>query len=71
MDREAWRAIVHTVAELDMTEQLTHTHTHTHPINETVYSYLYLSINPPIIYLYKSSRHHFVEEYLNILFGFL
>ena len=29
MDRGAWRAIVHGVAELDMTE-CTHTHTHTH-----------------------------------------
>ena len=30
MDRGAWRATVHGVSELDMTEQLTHTHTHTH-----------------------------------------
>ena len=31
MGTEAWRATVHRVAELDMTEQLhTHTHTHTH-----------------------------------------
>ena len=29
-DKGAGQATVHTVAELDMTEQLTHTHTHTH-----------------------------------------
>ena len=29
MDRGAWWATVHEVAELDTTEQLTHTHTHT------------------------------------------
>ena len=30
MDRGAWWATVHRVAELGMTERLTHTHTHTH-----------------------------------------
>ena len=35
MGREAWWAVVHGLAELDMTEQLTHTHTHRH-------TYLYI-----------------------------
>ena len=30
MDRQAWRAIVHSVAESDMIEVTSHTHTHTH-----------------------------------------
>ena len=30
MDRGAWRATFHGVAELVMTEHTTHTHTHTH-----------------------------------------
>ena len=37
MDRGARRAIVDGVAELDMTEQLTHTHTHTHVHTHTHY----------------------------------
>ena len=30
MGRGAWQTTVHEFAQLDMTEQLTHTHTHTH-----------------------------------------
>ena len=33
MNRGAWQAIVHGVAELDMTEH-THTHTHTHTLED-------------------------------------
>ena len=40
MDRGAWRATVHGVAKLDMTERLVYTHTHTHTlmINEDLLS---------------------------------
>ena len=33
MDRGAWQATVHRVAELDTTEVTSHTHTHTHMRN--------------------------------------
>ena len=39
MDWEAWKAIVHRVAELDTTEQL-HTHTHTHTEAKTNFKIL-------------------------------
>ena len=38
MDRGAWRAIVHGIAESDRIEQLTHTYTHTHT-NKHTYPY--------------------------------
>ena len=40
MDRGAWRATVHGVVKLDMTERLVYTHTHTHTlmINEDLLS---------------------------------
>ena len=36
MDRGAWQTPIHGIAELDMTEQLTHTHWEPHALEEGV-----------------------------------
>ena len=50
MDRGAWQATVHAVAESDMTEHVytkTHTHTHTHSLSLSLSLYIYIYIYMP------------------------
>ena len=46
MDRGAWQATVHAVAESDMTEHVhTNTQTHTHSLSLSIYIYIYICLD--------------------------